>query len=81
MALGPAVGKLFALGVGFHVYTVVTAIEGSTMRTVHAVTDEPGSIGPFDFIVTAFYNRAEDGLGRAVHRRLPGAAHGAGRGP
>jgi 2,4-dienoyl-CoA reductase-like NADH-dependent reductase (Old Yellow Enzyme family) len=72
MALGPAIGKLFALGVGFHVYTIVSAIEGSSVQTTHSVTDESGRIGPFDLVVTAFYNRAEDDLAGALAGRIAG---------
>jgi hypothetical protein len=44
MALDPAVGKLLALGISLHVYTLVRAIEGPVVRTNHAVTDGSGSL-------------------------------------
>jgi 2,4-dienoyl-CoA reductase-like NADH-dependent reductase (Old Yellow Enzyme family) len=70
MALGPAIARLFALGIHLHVYRLVEAIEGPIVRTTHAVTEERGRLGPVDVVVTAFYNRAEDGLSRSLAGRI-----------
>jgi 2,4-dienoyl-CoA reductase-like NADH-dependent reductase (Old Yellow Enzyme family) len=70
MALGPATGKLFALGVRSHVYTLVEAVEGPVVRTIHAVTEARERLEPIDVVVTAFYNRAEDALARTLAGRI-----------
>ena len=36
----------------------------------HVITDEPGRLGPYDTIVTAFYNVANESLRDALGDRL-----------
>jgi hypothetical protein len=62
MAAGPAIRKLFALGVELMPYFILKELSEHKLMGVHAVSEVPITYGPFDAVITSFYNKANDSL-------------------
>jgi hypothetical protein len=71
MSLGPALKRVFTLGIVSHLYQGLIAVSDAYAEAYHAVTGEVSRFGPYDAVVTAFHNRANDGL----YHRLKGRVH------